>query len=124
MVIKPASWFSRSRKISTADEYISSPWITDPMCSITAKIAGRRIASSQYYWNILLWCKFFALLEENIIHDVAITGPSLNMGNLRTDVPKNTEGKGHSPESLLMENMFIYDKSALYKLNFSARQQI
>lgn len=39
-----------------------------------------------------------------LIHDVAITGPAPNMGNLRTDAPKNIEGKGQSSESLLMEN--------------------
>lgn len=53
------------------------------------------------------------------IHDIAITGPAPNMGNLRTGAPKNIEGKAQSPESLLMENMFIYEKSTLYKLFFS-----
>lgn len=57
------------------------------------------------------------------IHDVAITGPASNMRNLRTDAPRNIEGKGQSPESLLMENRLIYDKSTLYKLYFPASQQ-
>lgn len=47
-----------------------------------------------------------------LIHDVAITGPAPNMGNLRTDAPKNIEGKGQSSESLLMENIFM--KRVLY----------
>lgn len=114
MIVKAASWFSRRRKISTADEHIFSAWITDNMCTITAKMAGRRMASLQYYQNILLWYKFFVCWKRILlIHDVAITGPAPNMGNLRTDAPKNIEGKGQSPESLLMENMFIYNKSTL-----------
>lgn len=43
----------------------------------------------------------------SFIYDVAITGPAPNMGKLGTDVSKNIEGKGQSPESPLTENVCL-----------------